>query len=265
MSLGCGEVLKEGDYNHRLIVNKLAAAGFRGCGEENNIYVTLQTVDQAANVKTAAQLQEQGLLFSIRCDLHCVSLVVDQSRCAWNGKPTKGKDHPEQVLFDIIHLIRVHVGVRVFFKLFADSVNVILEGKGAPGHLGVTCEDVRSAIELADKAPGNRWEAKEKVAYWLLREHPILWVGEEYDDYREFLPGTTLDILTHGLDVVFMDLYHGWYNQKSVDPIYGCVPLVIKLRTLLRDPDMMAQVRVCVGARVCVWQKVCFTASVSLR
>jgi hypothetical protein len=216
LSLGCGETLKKGADNVRLILKKLEESDLANLGDvdKKRIYVTMMTVDQAAT-KTAAELWHQGLLFTIWCDLHCLSLVVDQSRVAFGGKPKRGVDHPEQVLFDIIHLIRVHVGIGVFFELVAHQLNTMLREFGAGGDLFITSKVLQSKMKLVDQAPGNRWEAKETVASYLMDKKKVLFGGPEYNAYRTRLPCTHLEVLVLGLRTLFRDHHHAWYSQPS--------------------------------------------------
>ena len=149
------------------------------------------------------------------------------------------------VLFNVIHVIRVHITVSTFFAHLAEDFNRILDEGGACGTLHFTGDALSRLVNLPDQAPGNRWEAQQKVADFLMNESPILPDAK----HRELLPFTRRTILIHGFVLLFSRQKHLWYSKKSVDTKkYGHIPLLIRLAALLQDPSLLVQViPVCVG------------------
>ena len=124
------------------------------------VSVTAMGVD-GAGAKVVAALEQRGLLFTIICDLHFLSLLAGCAKVCF-GKETVGSAHPYRLAFDVVNLIRNHITTDLFFNLLARALNEDIDENGGNFEPHVTPDEVQSKFGLVHRAMGSRWESVEK-------------------------------------------------------------------------------------------------------
>ena len=237
--LGCLDCSKTGAENARVIKERLAELGL-GLGE---VVVLGQTVD-GAGTKTVNGLEELGLLFTIICECHCVNKIAQQYE-AWVGAPSsKARNHPVTLLFNVTYLIRRLVKITSFFEIAALAVRELFVVRGGNAKVAeqlIVGAEIQSLAQLVDGAERVRWASVEKGAANVMAPEELLdRTDPRLEPYLRAEEVTLRGVIVIALHKLFTLKRAYWFTKPSKDRLkYGSVPLVVKTKAELEDPQML--------------------------
>lgn len=119
-----------------------------------------------AGSKVAVGLLVVGLIFTLVCECHCLSIVAGPSGFnAGFGTPKQGDyNHAFQLLHTVYRTIRKHCGKKMFFQHLHRHLDQKLIAAGAPDGVRTNADKMENLAGLGSTPMQARWESTEKLA-----------------------------------------------------------------------------------------------------
>ena len=129
--------------------------------------------------------------------------------------------HPVQFMHTLFRLIRVHVGVQIFFQHLHRFLDAKLREVGAPDSLHTCAVSMLTLADLGSVPMGSRWESMEKKAVKLRSKPELISTEDTLLRFHLARAGirdlSLLPMLELGLVAVGVYEHHSWFSQPSVD------------------------------------------------